>query len=117
MTATVSTPLPRRRTRGGVSDSPRCGSVLRRPAVGSRSPPSPAWARRYGWRCPSMGKPIRVLIVDDHPVVRQGLRSFLDAQPDMTVVGEATDGRTCVDAAEELQPDVVLLDLRMPDTD
>jgi CheY-like chemotaxis protein len=47
---------------------------------------------------------IRVLVVDDHPVVRQGLRSFLDVQPDITVVGEAADGAACVAAAEELRP-------------
>jgi DNA-binding NarL/FixJ family response regulator len=64
-----------------------------------------------------VGEPIRVLVVDDHPVVRQGLRTFLDVQPDITVVGEAADGTSCVTAAEELHPDVVLLDLRMPDAD
>jgi DNA-binding NarL/FixJ family response regulator len=64
-----------------------------------------------------MGEPIRVLVVDDHPVVRQGLRTFLDLQPDMTVVGEAADGTACVAAAAELLPDVVLLDLRMPGSD
>ena len=60
---------------------------------------------------------IRVLIVDDHQVVRQGLRSFLDVQDDLEVVGEAADGEECVAAAEELRPDVILLDLRMPGAD
>jgi DNA-binding NarL/FixJ family response regulator len=64
-----------------------------------------------------MGEPIRVLVVDDHPVVRQGLRTFLDLQEDITVVGEAADGAGCVAAAERLRPDVVLLDLRMPGSD
>ena len=64
-----------------------------------------------------MGEPIRVLVVDDHPMVRQGLRTFLDVQDDMTVVGEAADGSAAVTAADELQPDVVLLDLRMPGAD
>ncbi|HET9140352.1 response regulator transcription factor [Actinophytocola sp.] len=64
-----------------------------------------------------MAERIRVLVVDDHPVVRQGLRTFLDVQEDITVVGEATDGESGVSAAEELHPDVVLLDLRMPGSD
>ena len=64
-----------------------------------------------------MGEPIRVLVVDDHPVVRQGLRTFLDVQPDITVVGEAGDGQACVAEAEKLRPDVILLDLRMPESD
>jgi len=60
---------------------------------------------------------IRVLIADDHPVVRQGLRTFLDLQDDITVVGESADGASCVDDADRLRPDVILLDLRMPGTD
>ncbi|GAA4562093.1 response regulator [Planotetraspora kaengkrachanensis] len=57
---------------------------------------------------------IRVLIADDHPVVRQGLRTFLDVQDDLTVIGEAADGEEAVAMAESLSPDVLLLDLRMP---
>ena len=60
---------------------------------------------------------IRVLIVDDHAVVRRGLRSFLDLQPDVEVVGEAADGATAEEMTAKLNPDVVLLDLVMPDTD
>ncbi len=64
-----------------------------------------------------MADRIRVLIVDDHPMVRQGLRTFLDVQNDIQVVGEAADGETGVRVAGEVGPDVVLLDLRMPDSD
>lgn len=60
---------------------------------------------------------IRVLIADDHPVVRQGLRTFLGAQPDLAVVGEAADGAQAIELAAELKPDVVLLDLKMPGLD
>ena len=57
---------------------------------------------------------IRVLIADDHAVVRQGLRTFLDLQDDIEVVGEAADGEEALAAAERLAPDVVLVDLVMP---
>jgi DNA-binding NarL/FixJ family response regulator len=60
---------------------------------------------------------IRVLIADDHPVVRQGLRTFLGVQEDIEVVGEAADGAEAVARAESLMPDVILLDLKMPDVD
>jgi NarL family two-component system response regulator LiaR len=58
--------------------------------------------------------PIRVLITDDHGVVRQGLRMFLSLDPDLQVVGEASNGQEAVAMARELQPDVVLMDLLMP---
>jgi NarL family two-component system response regulator LiaR len=60
---------------------------------------------------------IRVLIADDHAVVRQGLRTFLDLQDDIEVAGEAADGVEALDAAERLAPDVVLIDLMMPRMD
>jgi two-component system, NarL family, response regulator LiaR len=60
---------------------------------------------------------IRVLIADDHAVVRQGLRTFLDLQEDIEVVGEAADGDQALAAVAELAPDVVVIDLVMPNTD
>jgi DNA-binding NarL/FixJ family response regulator len=60
---------------------------------------------------------IKLLIVDDHPVVRDGLRGMLGGDPEFTVVGEAADGAEAVTLTENLGPDVVLMDLRMPGTD
>ncbi|MBB4786581.1 response regulator [Streptomyces rapamycinicus] len=60
---------------------------------------------------------IRVLLVDDHQVVRRGLRTFLQVQDDIEVVGEASDGEEGVARAEELRPDVVLMDVKMPGLD
>jgi len=58
--------------------------------------------------------PIRVLIADDHAILRSGLRMLLEAQPDIEIAGEAGDGTQVVQQARELQPDVVLMDLTMP---
>ena len=60
---------------------------------------------------------IRVLVVDDHAVVREGLRAFLDLQEGIEVTGEAADGEEAIAAAERLEPDVVLMDLVMPRLD
>jgi two-component system, NarL family, response regulator LiaR len=61
-----------------------------------------------------VAEPIRVLIVDDHSVVREGLRAFLELQEGLEVVGEAADGEEAIDAATRLRPDVILMDLVMP---
>lgn len=58
--------------------------------------------------------PIRILVADDHAVVRSGIRALLDAKPDMQVVGEAGTGEETVEKARELHPDVLLLDIAMP---
>lgn len=64
-----------------------------------------------------MPEMIRVLIADDHPVVRDGLRGLMEIQPDIEVVGEARDGIEAVDQARSLKPDVMLLDMVMPGKD
>lgn len=60
---------------------------------------------------------IRVVVADDHPVVRTGLRAMLGAAPDFDVVGEATTGAEAITVADRVRPDVVLMDLRMPEVD
>ncbi len=57
---------------------------------------------------------IRVLLAEDHTIVRKGLRSLLDAEADIEVVGEAEDGRQAVEKAQQLRPDIVLMDITMP---
>ena len=57
---------------------------------------------------------VRVVLADDHPVLREGLRGLLDAQPDIRVVGEAKDGEEACRAAKELSPDVLVMDISMP---
>ena len=66
---------------------------------------------------PSKDGKISVLIVDDHPIVRQGLRTLLELQDDIRLAGEAVNGRAAVELAARLKPDVVLMDLVMPDLD
>ncbi|WP_246266783.1 response regulator [Nonomuraea typhae] len=61
--------------------------------------------------------PVRLMIVDDHPVVRDGLRGMFDGLPDITVVAAAADGREALALARAAEPDVVLMDLRMPHLD
>jgi DNA-binding NarL/FixJ family response regulator len=58
--------------------------------------------------------PIRILLADDHTVVRDGLRALVEKQPDMAVIGEAADGRDTLRLAEEQSPDVVIMDIAMP---
>ncbi len=62
-----------------------------------------------------MSKKIRILLADDHSVVRQGFRMILASQPDMEIVGEASNGREAVEQTESLQPDVVVMDVAMPE--
>ncbi len=60
---------------------------------------------------------IRLLLVDDQPVVRQGLRMRLTLEPDITVVGEASNGREAITLVQQLAPDIVLMDVEMPEMD
>jgi NarL family two-component system response regulator LiaR len=64
-----------------------------------------------------MSSSVRILVADDHPIIRRGIRAVLEVVPDMEVVGEAANGREAVTAADELRPDVILMDLMMPEMD
>jgi two-component system response regulator NreC len=63
----------------------------------------------------SSAVPIRVLLVDDHAVVRKGMRALVDQEPGLEVIGEAENGGQAIRAADRLRPDVTLMDLEMPD--
>ena len=61
-----------------------------------------------------MSNTIRILVADDHTIVRQGMARLLEEQADIRVVGQATNGRKAIDLAKELKPDVVIMDIAMP---
>jgi DNA-binding NarL/FixJ family response regulator len=69
----------------------------------------------FRWRGPRMSKKIRILLADDHSLVRQGFRMILCGQPDMEIAGEAANGREALEAAERTRPDVVVMDVAMPE--
>ncbi len=61
-----------------------------------------------------MRTPLRILVADDHAIVRQGLKLLIDSQPDMEVVGEAADGKAALELANAVKPDIVVMDISMP---
>src|SRR6202521_1779916 len=85
-----------RRRERRIMDRPTDRPTMDRPAMDKRS------------------HPIRIVIADDHPIFRDGLRRLLESEGDMKVVGEACDGREAVKLATEIKPDILLLDLAMP---
>jgi PAS domain S-box-containing protein len=100
-----------------ISDDPGASMV---PAGGPSSSVAPGTARESGGPAalgPRTGPRLRVLIVDDHALVREGLALQIRQQPDLQIVGEAADGETAVQLAERLRPDVVTMDLSLPGID
>jgi len=65
----------------------------------------------------ALGKPTRIVLAEDHRILREGLRAIFGGEPDLALVGEAEDGREAIDLARELQPDLLILDLSMPRMD
>ena len=65
----------------------------------------------------TMGNQKRIVIAEDHTIVREGLKSLIESLPDFEIVGEAEDGKQAIECAENLAPDLMLMDLSMPKTD
>lgn len=80
-------------------------------------PVQPGRVAEVGRRGREPAAPIRVLIADDHPILRAGIAGVLSDEPDIEIVGEASDGDAAISQAASIRPDVVLMDLRMPRTD
>src|SRR5205823_2647047 len=93
--------------------SPACGQAARPPAppLKYRARKSVVTGAKY---IANRMDSIRILLADDHNILREGLRSLLDRQPGMCVVGEAADGRETVTLADEHHPDVIVMDIGMP---
>src|SRR5919109_2572793 len=102
----------------GASASPRWRSARLPSVARSRSTRRREREPRSGSRCRlTVTTRIRVLVADDHAVVRQGLRTFLELQDDIEVVADVADGRQALAAVDEHDPDVVLMDLVLPEVD
>jgi DNA-binding NarL/FixJ family response regulator len=87
------------------------GSIHRLPGLGAETRAS------MGLDARSDSTPARLLIADDHVLLRTGMRAMLEAEPDLEVIGEAGNGREAVELCQELRPDLVLMDLSMPEMD
>src|SRR5262249_47419500 len=111
----------------------RCGSPAGRDDAGDRAPAAPPGPRRrpraaprgaHGGGLPRLRRSLRgvdivskmrLLLVDDHTVVRQGLRRILESDDEIEIAGEASDGRTAVEMARRIQPQVVVMDIALPE--
>ena len=91
------------------------GCARHRPADGRQPPVTTAPDLRTDDQ--ASAAPIRVLVADDQAMVRAGFRMIIDSQPDLSVVGEADNGRSAVELAQRIRPDVCILDIRMPTLD
>jgi PAS domain S-box-containing protein len=101
---------------GQTNVAPVQPNVLDRPILAAMA--RQAAVRRAAWvSAPRLPAPVRVLLADDHAVMREGLKQLLEMEPDIQIVGEAADGEVAVEMADRLRPDVVLMDIDMPRLD